>query len=70
MNKALTLSVAILSALAAATASAAAGEKHFSAGHANHAARPHVIGHGNAFHRPAYVAPAPVRSHYGSARGH
>jgi hypothetical protein len=71
MNKVLTLGVAVLSALAAATtANAAAGEKHFGAGRANHAARPHVSGHGNGFHRPVYVAPAPFRSHYGPARPH
>lgn len=58
MKKIIVLGVAIISAIAATTASAADGDKHFG------------YGHGNGHYRPAYVAPAPVRPHYGNGYAH
>lgn len=57
MKKILILGVAIISAIAATTSSAAEGGKHFS--------YVHGYGHGNGYYRPAYVASAPVRPYYG-----
>lgn len=60
MNKVVSLGVAVISALAAATAGVANadGGKHFG------------YGQGHGYYRPAYVAPAPVRSYYAPARGY
>ena len=52
MKKTLILGAAIISAIAATTASAADGAKHFG------------YGPGHGYYRPAYVAPAPVRPYY------
>ncbi len=57
MKKILILGVAVISAIAATTASAADDAKHLR------------YGHGNGYYRPAYVAPAPVRSYYGHGYG-
>jgi hypothetical protein len=59
MKKVLILGAALVSALAAVTASAAEPAKHFGYGH----------GHGHGY-RPAYVAPAPVRGYYAPNRGY
>ena len=56
MKKILILGVAILSAIAATTSSAAEGGKHLGFGHG--------YGHGNGNYRPAYVGHAPVRPYY------
>ncbi len=58
MNKALTLSAAIVAALAAAAANVASAEggRHF--------------GYGPGYYRPAYVAPGPVRPYYAPVRGY
>ena len=55
MKKILILGAAIISAIAATSASAADDAKHFR------------YGHGNGYYRPAYVAPAP---HHGHGYGH
>lgn len=73
MNKVLTLGVAIISALAAATATtanAAEGEKHFGYGRGHNPVVAHgpAVGHG--FYRPTYIVPAPGRPYYAPARGY
>ena len=60
MNTAVSLGVAVISALAAATAGVANADGGKHSGY----------GQGHGYFRPAYAAPGPVRPYYAAARGY